>query len=299
MNLTGIHPVVPTPFEESGAVDFESIERLVDFMLGVGVDGLLVLGALGEAHKLTPAERSEVIAAFRDALPGDKALSVGVRAPASDPAVAMAVEAGALGADALLVGPPAVQNDEAIAGYYARVAAAVGVPLILHDIPQITGITMTPELIARIHQESDGVEYIKLEDPPTVVKMDRIRALAGESLRVLGALGGLYALEELQRGAVGIMTGFAYPELLVELYARHRDGDVAGAALLFYDFLPLNRWEFQPGIGIHLRKEVLVRRGVFRSATVRHPGPTADPRTLEQLFRIVAHLRDKGYDLEM
>ena len=68
---------------------------------------------------------------------------------------------------------------------------------------------------------------------------------------------------------------------------------------LFFDFLPLNRWEFQPGIGVSLRKQVLKRLGIFSTAKVRHPGPDADPRTLAQLFRIVEHLRGKGYALAM
>lgn len=125
--------------------------------------------------------------------------------------------------------------------------------------------------------------------------MERVRSLAGDGFGIFGALGGLYALEELERGAVGIMTGFAYPELLVRLYRLFRDGDVAGAANLFYGILPLIRFEFQPGLGVSLRKELLVRRGVIRTATVRHPGAPADPVTLRQLDRIVEHLAARGY----
>jgi 4-hydroxy-tetrahydrodipicolinate synthase len=109
----------------------------------------------------------------------------------------------------------------------------------------------------------------------------------------------MYALEELELGAVGIMTGFVYAELLVRLFDLARRKDWQQAAALFYDFVPLNRWEFQPGIGVSLRKQLLKRLGVFTSARVRHPGPEADPRTLDQLYRIVAHLREKGYDLAL
>jgi 4-hydroxy-tetrahydrodipicolinate synthase len=118
-------------------------------------------------------------------------------------------------------------------------------------------------------------------------------------LNVFGALGGMYAFEELELGAVGIMTGFVYAELLVHLFDLCRNRQWDRAATLFYDFLPLNRWEFQPGIGVSLRKHVLKRLGIFSSAKVRHPGPDADPKTVEQLFRIVRHLIDKGYPLAM
>jgi 4-hydroxy-tetrahydrodipicolinate synthase len=190
-----------------------------------------------------------------------------------------------------------VQNDKALLTYYQKVSDAVDIPVIIHDYPAATGITMTADLIAEIFHSCGTVEYIKLEDPPTGPKMDAVWALTGRELEVFGALGGMYAFEELDRGAVGIMTGFAYPELLVELYRRYTDGDIDGAAQLFYDFLPLNRLEFQPGIGVSLRKEVLVRRGVFKCAYVRHPGPQADEKTLEHLFRVVDHLRNRGYEL--
>ena len=95
------------------------------------------------------------------------------------------------------------------------------------------------------------------------------------------------------------MTGFVYAELLVELFERCKNKQWESAAALFYDFVPLIRWEFQTGIGVSLRKHVLKRLGVFTSATVRHPGPDADPTTVDQLFRIVRHLVAKGYPLAM
>ncbi len=309
MKLRGIYPIVPTPFFDSGAVDEESIDKVTGFMAERGVQGLAVLGALGEGHKLDESERTQVIERFKEALPAGLGLVAGVRAAATDLAVRMAQKASRLGADALLLGPLPVQNDKALHTYYQKVSDAVDVPVIVHDFPAATGITMTPELIADIFKTCGSVQYIKLEDPPTGPKMDAVWALTGKELEVFGALGGMYAFEELDRGAIGIMTGFAYPELLVimtgfaypellvELYRRYDSGDTNGAAQLFYDILPLIRLEFQPGIGVSLRKHILVRRGVFTSAYVRHPGPQADAKTLEHLFRIVDHIRKRGYKI--
>jgi 4-hydroxy-tetrahydrodipicolinate synthase len=156
---------------------------------------------------------------------------------------------------------------------------------------------MSVELISRIHSASEHIRYIKLEDPPTGAKMQALAKSAGPELSVFGALGGMYALEELELGAVGIMTGFVYSELLVQLFELAQNKKWKAAADLFFDFLPLNRWEFQPGIGVSLRKQVLMRLGIFSTAKVRHPGPDADDRTVGQLFRIVDHLRAKGYNL--
>jgi 4-hydroxy-tetrahydrodipicolinate synthase len=274
-----------------------SIDKLTSFMAKRGVDGLAVLGALGEGHKLGEDERVQVLERFKAALPDGLYLVVGVRAAATDLAIRMAQVATEVGADALLLGPHMVQNDKALFTYYKKVSESVTVPVIVHDYPAVTRITMTVQLIADIFNACDNVHYIKLEDPPTGPKMDALWALTGKELEVFGALGGMYAFEELDRGAVGIMTGFAYPELLVELYRRHSSGDSDGAAELFYDMLPLNRLEFQPGIGVSLRKKILVKRGVFTSDYVRHPGPEADAKTLEHLFRIVDHLKRRGYNL--
>jgi 4-hydroxy-tetrahydrodipicolinate synthase len=297
MKLEGIYPIVPTPFLDDGRLDIPSIERLVAFMAQKKVHGLAVMGALGEGHKLTESERAAVIAKYRALLPPGMGLVVGVRAPATDPAVMMAVQARELGADAILLGPHGVQKDAALLGYYQQVSQAVNMPVIIHDYPAVTGINMSVGLIARIYESSDSIGYIKLEDPPTGAKMRALARAAGTGLKVFGALGGMYAFEEMESGAVGIMTGFVYAELLVQMYDWCKAGRWEEAASLFYDFLPLNRWEFQPGIGVSLRKKVLKQLGIFSTAKVRHPGPDADDQSVAQLFRIVRHLQQKGYPL--
>jgi 4-hydroxy-tetrahydrodipicolinate synthase len=297
MALKGIYPIVPTPFLDNGAVDYPSIERLVDFMAAKHVHGLAIMGALGEGHKLTEDERRQIISTYHSRLPKGMHLVVGVRAPATDPAMTMVRVAREQGAHAILLGPHNLQKDPALLTYYQQVAEAAQIPCIIHDYPAVTGITMSVELISQIFKTAENVSYIKLEDPPTGAKMQALAQAAGPDLKVFGALGGLYAFEELERGAIGIMTGFVYAELLVQLYDLCQDQKWQQAAALFYDFLPLNRWEFQPGIGVSLRKRVLKQLGVFTTAKVRHPGPDADEKTVTQLFKIVAHLRAKGYPL--
>ena len=299
MQLEGIYPIVPTPFLDHGEVDFTSIERLIDFMAQKKVHGLAILGALGEGHKLTDQERSNVIRTYRDRLPKGMDLVVGARSPATDPAMTMVSRARDLGADAILLGPHNLQKDLPLLEYYQQVSEAADIACIIHDYPAVTGITLSVELISRIYDSCANIDYIKLEDPPTGVKMQALAKTAGPGLGVFGALGGMYALEELELGAVGIMTGFVYAELLVQLFDLTLKQQWPQAAELFYDFLPLNRWEFQPGIGVSIRKQVLKQLGVFSTAKVRHPGPDADPKTLAQLFRIVEHLRRKGYLLEI
>jgi 4-hydroxy-tetrahydrodipicolinate synthase len=292
--LRGTYPIVPTPFAKDGTLDLESIGSLARFMGDRGVQGLAILGVMGEAQKLTDHERRVAIKAFRAGLPADRHLVVGTGAAGTDSAVLFAREAAALGADALLVAPPPVQNDDVIFAYYQRLGAAVELPIVLHDYPDSTKILMSPRLIAELHTKIGNIRYIKLEDPPTVMKINKVRKLAGGTLGVFGALGGMYAFEELDAGALGIMTGFTYPELLVQLQRHYDAGERSEAARLFYSILPLIRFEFQPGLGVSLRKEILVRRGAIQDATVRHPGGVADGQTLSHLDLILTHMRERG-----
>ncbi|MFI5386837.1 MAG: dihydrodipicolinate synthase family protein [Fimbriimonadales bacterium] len=295
--LRGTYPIVPTPFDRSGQLDVKSISSLAAFMSERGVSGLAILGVMGEAQKLTDDERRRVVEAFRKGLPDDCHLVVGAGAAGTDAAVVFGRDAVDLGADALLVAPPPIQNDDVIFTYYQHINEAVEVPVVLHDYPDSTGILMSARLIAELHTKLTNIRYIKLEDPPTVMKIAKVRELAGESLGVFGALGGMYAFEELDVGALGIMTGFVYPELLVKLQRLYDAGKRSEAARLFYTMLPLIRFEFQPGLGVSLRKEILVRRGAIEHATVRHPGAVADKQTLAHLDLILKHLRDQGLEV--
>jgi len=264
-------------------------------MVDTGTHGLVPLGVMGEANRLTDDERERVVRAFRDALPRSQALVVGVSAGGTDAVIEAGRRAVDLGADALLVGPPLVQNDAVIFEYYERIDKSTTVPMVIHDYPQATHIILSAALLARLHRELRWARYLKIEDAPTGPKIANVRSLAGESCGIFGAYGGLYALEDLERGACGIMTGFVYQDLLVRIYTLHRAGDIQRAAELFYAVLPLIRFEFQPGIGVSLRKNILVKLGVLRAATVRHPGATADAATIEQLDRIIAFLEARGY----
>jgi 4-hydroxy-tetrahydrodipicolinate synthase len=289
MDLHGVNPILPTPFTDGGELDIASLERLIDFQLAAGVDGVAILGFLGEAHKLAEAERRTVIETVVARAGGAIPVWVGVRALGTAGAIEQARAAQALGATAVFVAPIAPQNDQALYEHFRAVARAVDVPLIVHDYPASFGITLAPELVARL--ANDGyAPYIKLEDPPVLSKLSRIRELTDGKIGVFGGLGGEYFLEELQRGALGIMTGFAFPEVLVAIYRQFTGGDEAGAARTFDQYMPLIRYEFQPKIGLAFRKHIYQRRGVFDSAHIRPPGMALDEVSREELENLIARV---------
>lgn len=285
----GVHPIVPTAFKADGAFDAHSQRRLVDYLVDVGVQGVAILGFLGEAHKLAEHERRQVIQAVIDQAAGRLKVMVGVRALGTAGAIAQAREAKELGADAVFAAPLTVQNDAALYAYYRELAEKAGIPVLIHDFPENFGTILSPELVIRLANEVPGIVGIKLEEPPVLVKTSQVLTGAPQ-LAVLGGLGGVYFLEELQRGAVGIMTGFAYPEVLLDIYSRFTSGDTEGAARVFDHYTPLLRYEFQPKIGLAFRKHVYWKRGIFDSYYIRPPGPKLDDRSRAELEATIARV---------
>jgi len=289
--VSGVYAITATPFDEQGRVDEESIASLVEFEITAGVHGLNVLGIMGEAHKLTEGERRRVAELFLKHVGGRVPVVVGTSHAGVVPAIELSRAAEARGASAVMVAPPSgLKTPEAILAHYRAVGAAVRIPVVVQDEPVTTGVLMPASLLVRIAQEVEACRIIKLEEAPTPTKVTQIRKLAGTAVQIFGGLGGAYFMEELARGADGIMTGFAFPEILVEIFAKFTTGQPADAAAVFDRYASLIRYEAQQGIGLALRKEILRRRGAIRTATVRAPSPTLDEVTQRELDGILQRM---------
>jgi dihydroorotase (multifunctional complex type) len=288
MQLQGVLPILPTPFTDAGAIDEVSLRRLIDFEHEAGVHGVSILGFMGEAHRLANVERRQVVETVVDQAAGRFPTWVGVLAFGAAGAIEQGLEAQELGAEGVFVAPIGVQNDQVIFDYYASVAEALDIPVAIHDFPESFRTILSPDLIARMANEIDGVRYIKLEDHPVLAKMSRIQKAAPDSIGIFGGLGGVYFLEELQRGSRGIMTGFAFPEVLVAVYEAFRAGDTERAAAIFDRYVPLIRYEFQPKIGLAYRKFSYHARGIIDSTFIRPPGMQIDDYTRAELSAVIA-----------
>ena len=295
MSLTGVCTITLTPFTEGGDVDLESIDSLAGLYLDSGVYGLTILGIMGEAHKLSDAERSMVVGRYIEAARDRVPVVVGCSAMATKVTVERAREAETAGAAAIMVAPPNnVRNLDLVFEHYRRVAEAVSVPVVVQDEPVNTGVVMPAPFIARVINEIEGCRYVKLEEAPTTIKITNlIEKIEDPDKRagIFGGLGGMYFYEELARGAVGIMTGFAYQEILVRTYELFSEGREQEAREYFFRYLPLVRFEAQLGVGgVGIRKEVFKMRGAISSSHVRFPAPALDEETLRELEELVGLL---------
>jgi 4-hydroxy-tetrahydrodipicolinate synthase len=289
--LTGIYNITPTPFQADGQLDVPSLRRLTAFTKARGVDGMTILGVLGEADKLTEAERDRVIQETI-AEAGDLPICVGTTHAGTDGCIALSRRAQDLGARAVMVAPPklARTNDAALERHYLAVADAIDIPVVVQDFPPaVGGITMSVELIAALGAKSERCRFLKLEDEPSPMKVSQVRA-ANPDVRIFGGLGGMMFLEELKHGAAGTMTGFGFPEILVDIHRRFTKGDIDGATDVFYRYMPLIRFENQPRINLALRKHIYHRRGAIASPRVRAPYTPVDADTLADLDDLLKRL---------
>jgi 4-hydroxy-tetrahydrodipicolinate synthase len=286
----GVYSVLPTPFRAGGDIDFESLGRVVDLTVAAGVKGVTALGVTGEVARLGEQERWTVLEAVVKQVNGRAQVIAGTSADGVRICIDYSRRARSIGATAVMVSPPRMPkiNAESVLSHYKALAEAVDLPIVVQDYPPVTGFAMDAGLLARIAREVPAARAIKLEDPPTPFKTARILAAAGETkVAILGGLGGVFLLEELLAGAAGVMTGFAYPEVLVKVVSLYRAGDLDQAADVFYRFVPLMRFEFQEGIGMAIRKEIYRRRGVITDASTRSPGAVLDETTRIQLDRVL------------
>ncbi len=271
----GVFAIAPTPFLPDGAIDEPSIDRMTDFYQAAGCDGITVLGIMGEAPKLDAAEAVAVAARVigRATIP----VIVGVSAPgfAAMRALSRAVlDAGAAG---VMVAPPsALRTDDQIVTYYAEAIEAIGdAPFVIQDYPLTVGVVMTPGVIRRIVDANPSVVMLKHEDWPGLEKISTLRSYqARNTMRPISILcgnGGLFLDFETERGADGAMTGYAFPDMLVDVVRHAGRGDRDAAHDLFDAHLPLLRYEQQPGIGLAARKYVLRKRGAIAHDTQRSP----------------------------
>jgi len=293
-SVTGVYLIAVTPFTDSGALDLASTDRMVDFCLDCGVTGLTVLGIMGEATKLTAEESRMFVKQVLTRVAGRVPVVVGASAPGFAPMRELTTSVMAMGAAGVMVAPPStVRTDDQIVAYFDGVNETLGpdVPWVLQDHPVSTGVQMSTPVILRILQNSPTCVMLKHEDCPGLAKLSAIRAASvrGDVRRVAiltGNGGGLFLPEELTRGADGAMTGFAYPEMMVDVCRAFAAGDVEKAHDIFDAYLPLARYEQQAGIGLAVRKHILAERGVIASAAIRKPGPKLSAADIADIARL-------------
>lgn len=272
----GVFAIAPTPFQPDGALDFASIDRMTDFYAEAGCTGITALGILGEAPKLDAEEAVAVAARFirRSTIP----MVIGISAPGFAAMRSLARKAMDEGAAGVMIAPvPSLRTDDQIINYFAGAVEAIGddIPWVLQDYPLTLSVVMSVAVIRRVITDNPSCVMLKHEDWPGLEKISALRRLQQSGdlrpLSILCGNGGLFLDFEMERQADGAMTGYAFPDMLVDLVRLSAAGARDEAHDLFDSHLPLMRYEHQQGVGLAVRKYTMKRRGIIAADTQRKP----------------------------
>ena len=298
-DFTGVIAVVPTPFDDAGRIDEASLERLIGYYMSLGLQGLTIMGVMGEGSKLSAAESQHLMRRIFAIADGGIPLIVGATNSSDDALVALTEEAMSLGAAGPMISPkpglPA--GDAAVQDYFAQICHRLGpnVPICVQDYPPASGVRISAQGLADMFRDLPQLGMVKLEDNPNLAKLTEVLRLfkAGPQPRPSLFVGNnaLYTELELARGADGIMTGFAFPEMLQEMYRLQQAGDAEAVARLFQIYMPLIRYESQPGLGLAARKYVLMRQGLLTTAKLREPGYDLTPEDQAEIDLMLDRLK--------
>ncbi len=289
MKFSGVFPILVTPFKHDESLDLDSLRRMINLMKKIGVDGVTVLGVLGEANRLSDIERRRVIQTTVDSA-GHLPVIVGTSSNGANTASEYSKIAHDLGAKAVMVTPQADPNLSIakLITYYERITQSMPLPIVLQDHPASSGVKMTVDTIIQILENTEAIKCIKQEDLPTSSKIAALKKHLQPNLTVLTGLGGLYGLFDLKAGSDGFNTGFAFPEILMAIVRAKNKKNWILTNQLYKQFLPLIVFEQQPGVAI--RKEIFRLRGAISSSMVRHPSPSISMESQQQLVELLASI---------
>ena len=295
----GVYSIAPTPFLEDGAIDWTSVDRMTDFYFEAGCNGFTILGVLGEASKMD-AEEALALASRVIKRANGKPIIVGVSAPGFAAMRSLSRKVMDMGAAAVMIAPAAgLKTDDQITGYFRNAVEAIGsdVPWVLQDYPHSTGVVMSNGVVKKVVTENPSLAILKHEDWPGLDKITTLRGWEKDgSMRKISILignNGLFFDFELDRGVDGANTGYAFPDMLVEMVRLNKAGKRDEAHDLFDAHLPLLRYDHQPGVGLAVRKYVLQKRGILSTAAMRKPAPAFSAETRSEVDYLMARLAKK------
>ena len=289
----GVIVVMPTPFDEQGAVNQRDVTRSVEFNVEAGVHGVSHILGASEFHTLTDDERHLVTRLTVEAVDGSVPVVIGVAGTSSQHAVELARRAEELGADSVCARPPYAAVGGPISGpelveYYGAIGDAVAIPVMIQNCPPTS---VSAAALADLFK-LPNIEYVKEETAQAGHVMSEVIRLAGDSCKgVLGGNGGTAIPDEYRRGSTGTMPGAHVPEVFVAMWNALESGDEALARELRQRALPMGLLEtrFFP----RLYKEVLVRRGVISTAKTRATGtPSLDEFDGSELDTVLGEIGD-------
>ena len=270
-SINGVVPIIPIPFNEDESIDEASLRRTVDWVASNGLAAMCLPAYGSEFHKLSEAEREQVIGIAIEANAGRIPLIAQANHGSSKVAAGFARRYEQMGADVISFAIPRQfgSTDDDLLQYCGWIADAVSVPVLIQDFNP-GGPSIGAEFIDALHKQHPNFRYAKLEEPLIVDKLVAIRDLVGDVVGILEGWGGYYMLEAIPVGVCGIMPGVPIADLLDRVYRARQGGEDDRAYELFSLLLPFISFALQNmELFLQVEKRLLVRRGLFAGSVCR------------------------------
>lgn len=288
-SFSGVFPILQMPFDADGRIIYEDLRAEVEYAIRGGVHGVgIAYGS--EVNKLDDHERDEVLSAVVDQANGRIKVVMNTGAPSTVQTVHYTRVAKVLGADAVMIAPPAIAGipTSLVRQHFVDVAEAAELPIYMQDM---TGAAMSPALLADLSQANENLCYAKIETLPTPNRFTETAELAGDSISMFGGANGVFFIEEMRRGASGTMQGIALCDIVRKTWDLFQEGEDLAAESLWNHYQPLVKlYTLAEGQLYWVAKEILKRRGVFTEAYPRLPAVKPDDGVFRELDSLIERL---------
>lgn len=288
-SFSGVFPILQMPFDENGNIILDDLRAEVEYAIRGGVHGVGI--AFGtEVNKLSDHERDDVLSTVVDQANHRIKVVMNTGAPSTAQTINYGRVAKVLGADAVMIAPPAIPGIPTllVRQHFLDIAEASDLPIFMQDM---TGAPMAPSLLAELANAHENLCYAKIESLPTPNRFSEAGEAASDRLSMFGGANGVYFLEELRRGARGTMQGIALCDIVRKTWDAFHSGDEARAENIWNTYQPLVKlYTMGEGQLYWIAKEILKRRGVFTEAYPRLPAVKPDAGMYRQLDELIERL---------
>ncbi len=288
--LRGIYPILATPFHAHGELDKKSFERLIEFLVASGIQGITLFGLAGEYYKLSDDERRHLQSLFLAKTGGHLTRIVSITDHSAEVARKRAEEASDAGADALMIMPPFFLSPDpsSVRDHIREIARTVQIPILVQHSPNQTGLRLPAKFFVELAEEFSHLQYVKVDSTPAGPMISSLVEESGARIKPFVGYAGAQMVDAFARGAVGCMPGCSLPEAYLEIYHALARGDRKEAASLHARLLPLINFMMQSlEFVIQCEKTILSWRGIIGCDYCRHPGSRLtkdDLRALQELI---------------
>ncbi|XOV91552.1 MAG: dihydrodipicolinate synthase family protein [Bacteroidota bacterium] len=294
--LRGAVPIIPTPFTNDGDIDEEALRSLIDFAIQSNLTAVCLPAYASEFYKLSDDERLHVVKVATAHAKG----RIKIVAQSNHPSLKMAIKFAQSnvesGADVISLAVPRIFNvpEDSLSDYLSEFMGSISeTPVLIQDFNP-GGASISASMINKLRIRHNNFKYLKLEEPLCAPKFKEIIDVTEGEIGLLEGWGGLYMLELVPVGIIGIMPGLAISDILHKIFLMRSHGDNKQAFDLFEKIMPQIFFSLQNMELFHYaEKELLVARGILKNSNVRKVAYKPDSATKAY----IKELNDRVIDL--